>query len=425
MRQHEQGRFYSVPEIRPGARISNYRVVRTLGAGGIGRVYLAEHILLHHTVAIKVHEDFPSDREIAMAFHQAASYLSQLKHPNIVSFINYGFEQRRAYMVMEYVEGPSLQSLIDAFQSPNGVQRALDYFGQLLGAMRYAHNCTFLDTDGNYKRGIIHGDIKPANILISGSDTVKVTDFMVPDVQRFLAYRQHLLFSGVPKSPTEAFGTPYYMAPEQVKQGMVSERTDVFSLGVTLYHMLTGKYPYQSFDYVLRDRLAPASSLNPYVPTWVDTLITKATHLAPERRFQTVAEMQREFLLRARATSDKSVLVKVREVIMGDKTKIEVGNISDTSGQIFIGKFNNVIALLVQSGHSQLAAALNDLKDAIMQSTHLSDDQKKEIVEVLNQIGEETAKVKPNRTLLRTLGEGLLATLKAVSYTHLTLPTKA
>jgi serine/threonine-protein kinase len=234
------------PDLKPDDRLNSYKIIRLIGEGGVGKVYLARHIWLNHQVAVKVHNDFPTEKEISIAFFRAASFLSQMRHHNIVSFINFGIEGNRGFIVMEYVDGTPLNHLMDGFQTKNGVYRALQYFEQLLNAVRYAHNCSFLDLDNKVKRGIIHGDIKPQNVLISHSDDVKLTDFMVPDIQRFLAVRQHTLFSeAYAEYPTQAFGTPYYMAPEQAREGKVSELTDVFSLGVTLYHILTKKYPYQ------------------------------------------------------------------------------------------------------------------------------------------------------------------------------------
>lgn len=320
-------RFDRLPELPPGSRIAQYTVIKTLGSGGVGRVYLAKHNLLQHHVAIKVHEEIPSEEDIRTAFRRSSSYLCQLKHPNIVTFINYGFEGERAYMAMEFIDGPSLQSIIDTFQSKEGVEQAIRYFEQLLEAVHYAHNCSFKDLDGEEQRGIIHGDIKPENILVSRG-SIKLTDFMVPNVQRFLARRQHFRFSGFPIGLTDVFGTPYYMAPEQLVHGEVSQRTDVFSLGVTLFHLLTGRYPYKGPEYLMskttpaqytsgRGKELPASHLNPHVPESIDAFIEKATQLDEAQRYRSVAEMIRDFVRRlnryssgSRTSEDASPLLK-------------------------------------------------------------------------------------------------------------------
>jgi len=417
-------RFYRLPELSPGSLVAQYRVIKTLGTGGIGKVYLARHQLLEHLVAIKVHEEFPSDEFIRTAFRRSSSYLCQLRHPHIVTFINYGVDGERAYTVIEWVDGQSLSSIIDTFQTKNGFHLAIEYFEQLLDAVHYAHNCTFLDIDDTQKRGIIHGDIKPENVLVSRG-CIKLTDFMVPDVQRFLARRQHVRFSGQPKGPTGIFGTPYYMAPEQLVHGEVSERTDVFSLGVTLFHLLTGRYPYKDPDYSWsrsqraafcsrRGKELPTTRLNPYVPEWIDAVIARATQLDESARYQSVAEMKRDFLRHGKRSQDETVVFNTKEVIMGDQTRIEIQQVSGGGGQLYIGKFNNVISTLEGAGQGKLVSAISAIKEAILQSAGLTDVQKQEIIEMLTKFGEETAREKPNHTLLRSLGDGLMSTLKTV-----------
>ncbi len=353
-------------ELQAGTHIGNYVIGKLLGVGGIGAVYLAQHQFLNQMVAVKVHDFFPADKYVGIAFFRASNYLSQLNHPNIIYLHNYGFESSRAYQIMEYVDGLPLVQVI-----PN----------------------VLLD---NHK-GII-----------------KLTDFMIPDIQRALGERNFNFTTMTSKW----FGTPAYMAPEQLA-GNVTQQTDIFSLGVTMYQLLTGHLPYsvkgiQSENgSEIEQREAKPQLINPYMPNWLGEMIAKATKRNPEDRFKTVAEMIR-IVVENKDRETASLIINVKEWIMGDQINNQIGDISNVSGQLFIGKFNAVIANLNTSGQLELAAALKTLKEFVMASEHLSNEDKQEQVEVINQIGEEAVKPKPNKTLLKVLGEGLMATLRAI-----------
>ena len=222
-------------ELLPGPLIGNYVIREQIGSGGIGTVYRATHRILDYEVAIKVHEYFPHDKAVGVAFLRAANYLSQLQHPNIVQLFDYGFHEKRAYIVMELVKGMTLAELILQNQSQESTTRAINFFLQLLSAVRYAHMCVYTSFTGVRERGIIHGDIKPQNIFISNrSHELKLKDFMIPDVQQYLGKdspdflklmsehshpitKQELEYVAreMDKEVTLAFGTPDYMAPEQ------------------------------------------------------------------------------------------------------------------------------------------------------------------------------------------------------------------
>ncbi len=290
--------------------------------------------MLQHSVALKVHESFYSDENARYAFYQAANYLSQLSHPNIVSFRDYGFQRtvppvgrkyegvQVAYIVMEFIDGQSLaDKVIRLSDGRDKVLTALRYFPQILSAMKYAHNCKFVDLDGAEKRGIFHGDIKPANILINRGEMVKVTDFMVPDVQRVLTRVGFSQFPGVrDKIPaTAAFGTPGYMPYEQKYGGIVTAQTDVFSLGVTLYETLTDQLPYEDIGPSVGDTVKRPISLNPHIPRWLSDLTIGAIHLDPKRRISSVAEFEAEFL---QNTSAENVVLVQPQDLSSRKTAI-------------------------------------------------------------------------------------------------------
>ena len=407
--------------IDAGTRVGNYFIQDRLGSGGIGTVYRASHRILDFDVAVKFHDYFPRDKAVGVAFLRAANYLSQLSHPNIVRLYDYGFWSQRAYMVMELVSGQTLHDLIPSRQTPQWTSRAIDLFVQILSAVRYAHNCIYNSLTGERDRGILHGDIKPQNIFIDDDcHDVKLSDFMIPDVQEYLGkevpdFLQIISEQTTPISlhemqlitkqladHTRGFGTPYYMAPEQWK-GKVTIATDIFSLGATLYQMVTGLSPREYFDDTL------PRHVNPHLPNWVGEIIGRCLAADPEERFGSVAEIEAVFLEQiSRSPATYSI---IEELIMGDKFDVKVGNVSNV-GQMFIGKFNSIVADLEGSGNHQLAEVLRMLKDAIMASNAISEEKKGEHIEVINQIGQEAAKNKPNKTLIKIIWDGMVAVLK-------------
>jgi hypothetical protein len=170
--------------------------------------------------------------------------------------------------------------------------------------------------------------------------------------------------------------------------------------------MLTGLSPKTLFDGI------KPRQVNPYIPRWVEQIIIKTMEPEPSKRYGSVAEIEAVFLENIHKSPSSANLIQ--EVIMGDKFDVNTGNITNTDGQLFIGKFNEVHANLSSSGQTEMAEALKVLKDAIMTSKHIDDDKKQEHIEVVNQIGEEATKEKPNKTLLKIMGEGLLSALKTV-----------
>ncbi len=224
---------------------------------------------------------------------------------------------------------------------------------------------------------------------------------MIPDVQNFLGEENHH-FDMI---STDALGTPKYMAPEQ-RKGELTQQSDIYSMGATMYELVTGHSPEDA-----RRDISP-KSINPYVPDWLDEMIIKSMKFYPPDRFQTVGEMIRIFNENCKAEKASWVL-QAKEIFMGDQVHNKIGDISN-SGQIFIGKFNDVVANLNASGQNELASALKALQEAVMASQQLPQDKKEELVESINQVGEEAAKSKPNKTLLKMLGDGLIAALKAI-----------
>ncbi len=421
-------RNYNLDEIFTiDSTVGNYTIIKKIGDGGIGSVFLARHKILNYPSAIKIHQHFPDNDVVGVAFLQAANYLSQLNHPNIVRLFDFGFSHGHAYIAMEYIDGHTLNTLIPRSRSKEWISTVSEYFIQLLSAVRHAHTSVYLNLAGEESEGIIHGDIKPQNILI-GKDVglVKLTDFMIPDVQEYLgkevpdfekllapyvkplSRREKMrLYKDSVAALTRRFGTPGYMSPEQMN-GKVSIKTDIYTLGATLYELLTNLPPLSLFEGI------NPRKVNPFVPKWMEEVIITSMQSNPADRYYSVAEIETIFREHVAKTAGYFVNFIIKELLMGDKIDISMGDITEVKGQLFIGKFNEVVANLNSIGKSEYAEALKNLKEAVMASTYLTDEQKKEHIEVINKIGEEAAKEKSNKVMLKSLGDGLLHALKAI-----------
>src|SRR2546428_520100 len=199
-----------------------YRILRKLGTGGMANVYLAEDEVLGRRVAIKILNDrHAGDDQFVERFRREAKNAASLSHPNIVSIYDRGEAEGTYYIAMEYLDGRSLKELIVA-RGPAPIHLAVDYARQILAAIRFAH-----------RHGIVHRDIKPHNVLVDGEGRLKVTDFGIAR-------------AGVSQM-TEAgsiIGTAQYLSPEQAKGAPVDQTSDLYSVGVVLYELLTGVVPF-------------------------------------------------------------------------------------------------------------------------------------------------------------------------------------
>jgi serine/threonine protein kinase len=200
-----------------------YRVVRKLGTGGMANVYLAEDQELGRRVAIKMLDDrHAQDEQFVERFRREAKNAAGLSHPNIVSIYDRGEAEGTYYIAMEYLEGHTLKELILS-RGPTPIPVAIDYTRQILGALFFAH-----------RNGIVHRDIKPHNVVVGPDGRLKVTDFGIAR-------------SGGTSQMTEAgsiIGTAQYLSPEQARGAPVDQRSDIYSVGIVLYEMLTGPVPF-------------------------------------------------------------------------------------------------------------------------------------------------------------------------------------
>ena len=262
-----------------GKSILNYEIKSLIGEGGMGSVYLATHTQVNRTVAIKaLLPQYMANEEIKQRFKNEASTLAHLQHPNIVGLFDYVEDESGMYLVMEYVEGTPLDEFISNVTGPMPEERAVPIIKEILSAFSYAHH-----------KGIVHRDIKPANIIITQNDGVKILDF---GIARLLGDGNHNLT----KTGTQ-MGTVFYMSPEQVQGKKVDIRSDIYSLGVTFYQMLTGVNPYKGltteyevYSRIVKEDLPPPQEIYPGVPPYLSTILKKALAKEPEDRFQTCDE---------------------------------------------------------------------------------------------------------------------------------------
>ncbi len=261
-------------------RAGRYEILGELGRGAMGVVYKATDPVIGRPVAVKtIHLSEVgtglSRPELLARFQTEARAAGLLTHPNIVVVYDAGEENGLYYITMELVEGKSLQALLDAghsFPTP----RVLRIMEQTCNALQFAH-----------ERSIVHRDIKPANLMLTADDTVKVTDFGTAKILQF----------GTVQQTTHVMGTPSYMSPEQVKGRPVDGRSDIFSLGVMLYEMLTGEKPFpgQSITTVIykivNEDPIPPRQLNPTIHPGLNSIAMRALAKEPEVRYQSCREM--------------------------------------------------------------------------------------------------------------------------------------
>ncbi len=254
-----------------------YKILSQIGAGGMALVFKAQDMSLGRPVAVKVlRETYTADGEFLNRFLHEARAAANLAHPNIVTVHDFGEDQGRYYMVMEYVEGKNLKDIIRD-EGPLNIDRALDYTIQVCTGVGYAH-----------RAGLVHCDLKPQNVLVTPEGRIKVTDF---GIARALA-------SIHPGEVNEiVWGSPQYFSPEQAAGEAPTPASDVYSIGVMLFEMLTGKPPFQAENPQdlsmkhLQEEPPPLSLYNPSTPDAVERIIRKVLAKEPAARYRTADQL--------------------------------------------------------------------------------------------------------------------------------------
>jgi serine/threonine-protein kinase len=264
-------------DARIGTVIAGYRIEERIGRGGMGVVYRAEHLNLRRRAAIKIiAPDLAESEGFRERFTREARIAAALQHPNIVTVYDAGELDGLLYLAMQYIQGSDLSAVLRQ-EHRLRPYRAVDVCRQVASALDAAH-----------AMGLIHRDVKPANVLIEGR-TAFLTDFGL--TKRIEGSHTQLTKAG------DVVGTIHYVAPEQIEGGRVDARTDIYSLGCLVYHCLSGELPFARDTDVaviyahLSEEPPRLTSARPELPGGLDAVIAKALEKAPERRFQTCADL--------------------------------------------------------------------------------------------------------------------------------------
>ncbi len=284
-----------------------YKLIKKLGKGGMALVFEAQDLLLDRQVAIKMlRPEYVSDKDFIKKFRHEAKAVARISHPNVVSIYDIARDGNYHYLVMENINGSNLKDIITERGKLN-ITESLDIANQICSALIVAH-----------KNNIVHCDIKPHNILINSAKQVKVTDFGIARAAT----------STTITSTDTIMGSAHYFSPEQAKGGDIKSYSDLYSVGVVLYEMLTGRVPFTGDSPIsvalkhIQEKPKKPSTINAKIPDNIDRIVMKALAKEPEQRFKDAAEMRKQLTialknLKNRRVKDKKVVISEK-----DDTKI-------------------------------------------------------------------------------------------------------
>ena len=293
---------------------NRYRLLAPLGSGGMAVVHKAYDEMLERTVAVKIlREDYASDSEFRERFKQEAKAAANLSHPNIVTVYDFGFDEDLVFIVFEYIEGTDLKSLIRK-KSRFSIEDAVSLMVQACAGVGYAH-----------RAGLVHCDIKPHNMLVSNDFRLKVTDF---GIARALATIH-------PDEKSEiVWGSPHYFSPEQAAGGPPSPASDVYSLGVILYEMLTGQLPFEAANTSELSRMhrieTPESprQVNSNIPQNLDQITMKVLSKEPSARYRTADQLGRVLISFNELNQEKTGPIVLPKPKKNDQMKLNTPSIT-------------------------------------------------------------------------------------------------
>lgn len=258
-----------------------YKIIELIGGGGMSNVYLAHDMILDRDIAIKIlRYDFSNEEELRRRFQREALSTTSLAHPNIVNIFDVGEDGSLHYLVMEYVPGKTLKEyIID--HSPIAPERAVEIMKQLTSALAHAHH-----------NQIVHRDIKPQNILMDKEGNVKISDFGIAMALSATSYTQ----------TNSVLGTVHYLSPEQARGGTANKKSDIYSLGIVMYELLTGKLPFSGESAVsialkhLQTDTPSLRAIVPDLPQSLENVVMKATAKKMQYRYQSADEMEEDLM---------------------------------------------------------------------------------------------------------------------------------
>ena len=284
-----------------GQKINNrYEIVKNIGEGGMANVYLANDTILDRKVAVKVlRGDLSSDDKFIRRFQREALSVSNLSHPNIVEVYDVGEEEGNHYIVMEYIEGKTLKQLLKKRESLT-LTEVIDIMTQLTDGIAHAHE--------SY---IIHRDIKPQNIMIEDDGRIKITDFGIAMALNATQLTQ----------TNSVMGSVHYLPPEQASGKSASIKSDIYSLGILMYELLTGSVPFKGDNAVeialkhMKDKIPSIRKQDPSIPQSVENIILKAAAKNPRNRYDSAKEMHEDLIhcLEEEHANDKKIIFEYPE----------------------------------------------------------------------------------------------------------------